>query len=160
MTYQVNPIGTVHSTMMDFSIEIQEPYRPGLKQLAQFSHVNVFWWAHENDNAEARQNLQNRPGYAQGATVGVFASRAELRPNPIAVTTCPIIAVDEANGIVRLAWIDAHDGTPVLDLKPYIPLSDRVRDVRVADWFANWPAYQEDAATFEFDPAMFEPYED
>jgi tRNA (Thr-GGU) A37 N-methylase len=50
--------------------------------------------------------------------------------------------------IVHLAWIDAFDGTPVLDLKPYIPISDRVRDVRIAEWLADWPEWMEDAAEF------------
>jgi tRNA (Thr-GGU) A37 N-methylase len=56
--------------------------------------------------------------------------------------------VDAAKGIVRLAYIDAFDGTPVVDLKPYIPISDRVRDVRVADWAADWPEWMEDAAAY------------
>lgn len=47
---------------------------------------------------------------------GVFATRAEYRPNPIAMTTCKILKVDEVKGIVTVADIDAYNGTPIIDL--------------------------------------------
>jgi tRNA (Thr-GGU) A37 N-methylase len=64
------------------------------------------------------------------------------------VTTCFLLDVDEGSGIVHLAWIDAFDGTPILDLKPYIPVSDRIRDVGVPEWFTDWPEWMEDGADF------------
>jgi tRNA-Thr(GGU) m(6)t(6)A37 methyltransferase TsaA len=146
--YQVYPIGYVHSAEDGSRLEILEPYRPALKHLGQFSHVHVIWWADKNDNEQARSTMQAKLPYAESVTAGVFACRAEYRPNPIAVTMCPLLGVDEQKGIVHLAWIDAFDGTPVLDLKPYIPISDRVRDVRVAEWLADWPEWMEDAAEF------------
>ena len=85
--------------------------------------------------------LQTRPPYAEDKLTGVFACRSEYRPNPIAVTVCPLVAVDEEAGRVEVADIDAVDGTPLLDLKPYIGVTDRVRDVGVPDWFAGWPEW-------------------
>ena len=58
--------------------------------------------------------------------MGIFATRAPLRPNPIALSTAEVLDIDQANGILRLAYIDALDGTPVLDIKPYTPSLDRV----------------------------------
>jgi len=71
----------------------------------------------------------------------VFACRGPTRPNPIALTTVEMLGIDHAEGVVEVVNIEAFDGTPVLDLKPYIPVSDRVKDVRVAEWAADWPQW-------------------
>jgi tRNA-Thr(GGU) m(6)t(6)A37 methyltransferase TsaA len=147
-TYQLHPIGTVRQSDQGAILEIAGPFRPALKEMGQFSHILVFWWAHQMDNPECRSLLQTELPYAKGVTAGVFACRAEYRPNPIAVTTCFVLDVDEQHGTVLLPWIDAYDGTPILDLKPYIPLADRIRDVKVASWLAGWPQWMEDAAEY------------
>jgi tRNA (Thr-GGU) A37 N-methylase len=72
---------------------------------------------------------------------GIFATRAPHRPNPITLTTCKILSVDETNGVVQVAEIDALDGSPVIDLKAYFPVCDRVQDVRIPDWLAGWPEW-------------------
>jgi tRNA (Thr-GGU) A37 N-methylase len=59
-----------------------------------------------------------------------------------------MLDVDEDRGIVQLPYIDAFDGTPLLDIKPYVPISDRIRDYRVAPWLEEWPEWMEDAAEF------------
>ncbi len=147
-TYQVQPIGYVRAAEGGFHLEILEPYRAALKELARFSHVMVFWWAHQNDNPEQRAITTTALPYAPGVEAGVFACRAPYHPNPIALSTMFVLDVDVEKGIVVLPWLDAEDGTPVLDLKPYIPISDRIRDVRVAEWFASWPEWMEDAGEF------------
>lgn len=146
--YEVRPVGYVRANGEQFCLEILEPYRPALKEMRQFSHILVFWWAHEQDAAAHRATLTTELPYAPGVTAGVFACRSPYRPNPIAQTAVPVLAVDEEKGLVILPWIDANDGTPVLDLKPYIPLSDRIRDVRVAKWLREWPDWMEDAGEF------------
>ena len=149
--YRIQPIGHVRQTAEGFRLVIDEPFRAGLKQLDQFSHVIVFWWADQHDNPQDRRIVETPLPYAPGVTAGVFACRSEYRPNPIAVTVCPLVGVDIPNGMVELAWIEAFDGTPIVDLKPYVPISDRVRDVRVARWFDGLPEWMEDAATFDFE---------
>ncbi len=62
----------------------------------------------------------------------MFAARSPERPNPIAVSNAAIAYVDEEKGVVGLYWIDALDGTPVLDLKPYTPGIDRIERPRGA----------------------------
>ncbi len=86
--------------------------------------------------------------YAPGTRAGVFACRSEYRPNPIALTSCGVVEVRREEGIVRLDYIDALDGTPVLDLKPYIPVCDRAREFRVPEWFRAWPEWIEEAGAF------------
>jgi tRNA-Thr(GGU) m(6)t(6)A37 methyltransferase TsaA len=146
--FTLKPIGYVHTEAGSHWVEILDTYRPALHMLGQFSHAHIIWWADQNDNPDARNLLQTELPYAPGQKAGVFACRAEYRPNPIGVTICFMIDVDEDAGIITLPWIDALDGTPVIDIKPYIPLSDRIRDVRVATWLEGWPMWMEDAAAF------------
>ena len=149
-TYQLHPIGYVRASDEEqrYILEIAEPYRPALKQMDQFSHVMVFWWADKMDTKQYRNIMTTELPYAPGIEAGVFACRSEYRPNPIAVTTMAVLDVNVESGIVMLPWIDAIDGTPVIDLKPYIPISDRIRDYEVADWLAGWPEWMEDAAEY------------
>jgi tRNA-Thr(GGU) m(6)t(6)A37 methyltransferase TsaA len=143
-TYHVYPIGYVRRAENTIHLEIGEPFRPALKQLDHFSHVMVFWWADQFDNADGRNMLQTRPPYAEEHVTGVFATRAPYRPNPIAMTTCKLLEVDEGNGIVRIADIDAYDGTRVVDLKAYFPVCDRVREAHIPEWLAEWPEWMPD----------------
>jgi tRNA-Thr(GGU) m(6)t(6)A37 methyltransferase TsaA len=148
--YKIHPIGYVHNGEGSSYLEILETFRPALKQLDQFSHVIVVWWADRHDNEQSRSLMQCQPPYAEGKLTGVFACRAEYRPNPIAITACKMVEVDEKNGIVRLEYIDAYDGTPVVDLKAYFPVSDRVRDVKVPEWVSDWPEWVEDGHLLAF----------
>jgi len=140
-TFQMFPIGYIRRRKEKLSLEILKPFRPALKQLDHFSHVMVFWWAHKHDNEKSRSSLQCEPPYAKGKITGVFATRAEYRPNPIAMTTCKILDVDKDKGIVTVADIDAYDGTPIVDLKAYFPVCDRVKEVRIPEWLSDWPEW-------------------
>lgn len=128
------PIGKVEKRAGRTRLRIREPYRGGLLGLADFSHVHVFWWFDKNDTPQKRRILQVYPrGDRSNPLTGVFATRAPVRPNLIAMTLCRIQAVRD--GLVEVDAIDAFDGTPILDLKPYIPGLDCVADeVRVPDW--------------------------
>jgi tRNA-Thr(GGU) m(6)t(6)A37 methyltransferase TsaA len=140
-TFHMQPIGYVRRSAEGVQLDILEPFRPALRQLDCFSHVMVFWWADRHDNDESRSILQTEPPYARGKVTGVFATRAEYRPNPIAMTTCKLSAVDETSGIVRVADIDAYDGTPIVDLKAYFPVCDRVREAHIPEWLSDWPEW-------------------
>ena len=76
---------------------------------------------------------------AKAILIGIFATRAEYRPNPVAITTCRILAIDQDKGLLQLAGLDAREGTPVIDLKAYFPLFDRVKEARTLDWLPEWP---------------------
>jgi len=140
-TYQMFPIGQIHRTEKGINLEILEPYRPALKQLNHFSHVMVFWWANKHDNPKSRNIMQTRPPYAKDKLTGVFATRAEYRPNPIAMTTCKILNINEKTGTIQIADIDAYDGTPIVDLKAYYPVCDRVKDAKIPEWLSDWPEW-------------------
>jgi tRNA-Thr(GGU) m(6)t(6)A37 methyltransferase TsaA len=143
-TYQMQAIGTVRRNGDTVDLVIADAYRPALKQLDHFSHVMVFWWADRFDNEEDRSQLQCEPPYAKEHVTGVFATRSPLRPNPIAMTICKLQNLDEANGLVRVYNLDAFDGTPIVDLKAYFPVCDRVQEARIPEWLADWPQWMPD----------------
>lgn len=150
----INPIGTVRVEKGSFWLDIFPKYADGLNQLENFSHVNVLWWCHHFDNAKDRQVLQCEQPYQKApASVGIFATRSPLRPNPIALTIVPIINIAEG-GKIYLPYIDAEDGSPIIDLKPYHPATDRVRDLEVPDWCRHWPQWYEDSASFDWEAEL------
>jgi len=139
------PVGVVRRSDPDrVWLEVDEAFRPALQCLDLFSHAIVAWWVDRHDKPESRAILQTELPYAPGVSAGVFACRSEYRPNPIGLTVCAITGVDEAAGVVELGDIDAYDGSPLLDIKPYIGVVDRVADIRVPDWYDGWPEWLPD----------------
>ena len=97
-------------------------------------HIVVLYWFHKNDTPSKRSILQTRlERFPDNPLAGVFASRAPVRPNLIALSVCRILSVEGST--VRVASIDAFDGTPILDLKPHIPGTDSPRNVKLPDWW-------------------------
>lgn len=146
--FEIKPIGEIETKDYKFCINIFDEYKDALYQLDKFSHVNIFWWFNKNDNSEKRAILQTELPYAENTSAGVFACRADYRPNPIATTISNIINIDHEKGKIYIDYCDAFDKTPIIDLKPYIPVSDRVKNVKVPEWFSDWPEWYEDAAEY------------
>jgi tRNA-Thr(GGU) m(6)t(6)A37 methyltransferase TsaA len=114
-------------------IVLDKKYQSGLLGLEGFSHVQVFWWFDKNDTPEKRAILQVHPrGDAKNPLTGVFATRSPVRPNLIGLTLSKIVSVKD--NVVEVERIDAFEGTPVLDLKPYTPGQDSATGVKVPDW--------------------------
>lgn len=137
---KISPIGYVRKDGMKTSLEIIDKYIPSLKELNNFSHVIVLWWANMIDNSEHRNVLQVYPPYSLDRLTGIFATRAEYRPNPISITTCKIEDLNEKEGILHVSNLDACDGTPIIDLKAYFPSFDRVEKPETPRWLSFlWP---------------------
>lgn len=152
MSFTVNQIGTVCCGEDGFSIKVKSEYRAALTGLDGFEYIQVLWWFDGCDNAESRSKLTESKPYVKGPDVlGAFATRSPERPNPIAVTPAYVTFIDYENGVVSLAWIDANDGTPVLDIKPYTPSVDRVEKPAVPDWCAHWPQNVETSGDFDWE---------
>jgi len=102
----------------DFRIIVDERWAAGLYLLEKFKYVNVLFCF---DRASKDVPMRVTPPGAS-KSVGVFASRSPLRPNPIALSTVRIKNI--SNNTIFISGIDALDGTPLLDLKPYIAAVD------------------------------------
>ena len=130
MTINLEPIGTVRTARTDLSddywgglesrIELDEAaYGPdALAGITDFSHVEVLFHFHQVAVDKIVSAARHPRGRTDWPKVGIFAQRGRVRPNRLAVTVCPIIAV---NGLsLTVQGLDAIDGTPVFDLKPYL----------------------------------------
>lgn len=138
--YAISPIGFVLRSDKGIFLKIFEKFRPALRQLDQFSHLQVLCWAHKHENEQSRQILDTLPPYGENPPVtGVFATRAEYRPNPILLTTVKILALDVQKGLIKINDIDVINETPIIDLKAYFPVCDRVKDALIPKWISDWP---------------------
>ena len=96
----------------------------------------MFWWFSNNDTPQKRSILQVHPrGNPDNPLTGVFATRSPFRPNLIALTLCKIVSINV--NVIEIEKTDAFDGTPVLDIKPFIPGYDTAENARVAEWLGN-----------------------
>lgn len=148
----LNPIGKIKLCEDGVFIELNKEYIPALKELAGFSHLDVIWWFDKCDNDESRSILEEESPYKKGPSVlGIFATRSPFRPNPIALSVVQVIYIDYENGRIQIAYIDANDGTPILDLKPYTPSLDRVENPKVPEWCRHWPNSLEKSGEFNWE---------
>jgi tRNA (Thr-GGU) A37 N-methylase len=74
-----------------------------------------------------------------------------MRPNPICITATSVLHVYMDNGPIIIPWLDAENDTPILDIKPYHPSSDRVWDVQMPAWCQHWPGSLEESADFDWE---------
>ena len=148
---KIKPVGSIEIDEDRFYLSIKKEYKKALKELETFSHINVIWWGNRSDSSSSRDTLFVKKPYRNGPdTVGIFATRSEARPNPVLITTVAIIKMDRNKGIIEVPWIDAENGSPVIDIKPYQPCSDRVKNVQLPSWCAEWPQWYENSATFDW----------
>lgn len=147
---EMNAIGSIRADR-GFAVELASRYAPGLAGLRGFSHLVVLWHPHEAPSWDGSVLTTPKPYRLAPESLGVFATRSPWRPNGIAMSVAEIVDIDEKKGIVSLAWIDAAHGSPVLDVKPYHPSSDRIRDTRVPDWCAHWPSCYEESGNFDWE---------
>lgn len=146
---EIKPIGQIKKLGSQFLIEIDKEFLPGLKGLENYSHVQVVWWGHLSASTEKRKRLVLGKQFKKGPKQnGVFSTRAPMRPNPVLISTVKVQKIDFDKGILT-PFIDAEISTPVLDIKPYLPM-ERVKNVTVPNWCSHWPEWQEEAVQFNW----------
>ena len=129
----LKPVGIIWKRDEKVCIKIFEEFTDGLLGLDGFSHIYVFYWFHQNDSKEKRKTLQVHPRKdPDNPLTGVFATHSPQRPNLIALTLCKINSIE--GNTIEIEDIDAHDGSPVIDIKCYIPGSVPASEVRLPDW--------------------------
>jgi tRNA-Thr(GGU) m(6)t(6)A37 methyltransferase TsaA len=144
-------LGEVKASATSWEIEIKPEYRDALTGLEGFSHIQVLFWLHLHDTAEMRKTIVCSKPYKKAPDVlGIFATRSDYRPNPIGLTVCPVKNIDGKNGRIGLYYIDAENASPVIDIKPYHPGVDRVKNVSTPGWCSHWPQWYEDLGDFNW----------
>lgn len=106
-------------------ITLAPAYREGLAGLELFSHIIVLVWL----DRSRRHLLVQKPKHLT-APRGVFALRSPVRPNPIGLSVVRVLGLDAAAGRIEVDAIDFLDGTPVIDIKPYLARVDAVPDAK------------------------------
>lgn len=115
--FTMAPIGWVRKADGRTSIVVDERYRPALLGVEDLDAIWVLYWFDRHDTPAQRSILQVHPrGNPENPLRGVFATRAPVRPNLIALSRVRILAVRE--NVIEIDGIDAYPDTPVLDLKP------------------------------------------
>jgi tRNA-Thr(GGU) m(6)t(6)A37 methyltransferase TsaA len=105
---------------------------PGLERLEEYSYIIVIFWAHKaTDKSKMALRVRYR-GDPALPEVGVFASRSLFRPNPLGMKVARLLEIK--NNILTVEGLDALDGTPVLDIKPFNPSNDAPLDVKTPEW--------------------------
>ncbi|MFN6924463.1 MAG: TrmO family methyltransferase [Tabrizicola sp.] len=103
----------------DFQARINAPFRPGLQGLSLGQAVILLYWT----GAARRDLIVQHPAHRDRPT-GTFALRSPARPNPIALAVVRLLDLDVETGTLIFDALDAYDGTPLLDLKPWLPWVD------------------------------------
>jgi tRNA-Thr(GGU) m(6)t(6)A37 methyltransferase TsaA len=141
------PIGRVRSSRrdredddwgdVDSVIELDETrFSPAsLLGLDEFSHIEVIFVFDRFDEAQVTTGARRPRGNPDWPEVGIFAQRASSRPNRLGLTTCEVLGVDGLE--VRVRGLDAIDGTPVLDIKPYVREFAPRNEVRQPTWIGE-----------------------
>ena len=140
-TIEMTPIGRVENTVSEkkdtdwganvSSITLEEQYAGGLSGLEQFSHAIILYYLDQAQYMKEK-HLQRRPQNREDMPiVGIFSQRAKDRPNRIGMTSVEIVSVSDRTLTVK--GLDAVNGTPVLDIKPYYPVYDR-KEAVVPGW--------------------------
>ena len=115
--YKVSPVGWVRKSADRTIIEVAKEYQPALLGVNELDSIWVLYWFDRNDTPEQRAILQVHPRRnPENPLRGVFATRAPVRPNLIALSRCRVISVQD--NIIEIDNIDAFHDTPVLDIKP------------------------------------------
>jgi len=138
LTVDLKIIGVIHSPYKNTSevpfqgddtlseIEIFEEYFDGLKDIDGFSHLHVFYWLHESKGYSL---LVNTPWDTKPH--GLFTTRSPHRPNPLGHVVVKL--VQQRDNVILVKGLDAIDGTPVIDIKPYVKKLD-VKTDAVSGW--------------------------
>jgi tRNA (adenine37-N6)-methyltransferase len=141
MDFHMKPVGVIHSPFTDphttpiqpvrsiarGQVEVYPQYADGLEGLEGFSHIILLYVFHRSQG----YSLKVTP-FLDDRQHGLFATRHPRRPNPIGFSIVRLLNRD--GNLLEIEGVDVLDGTPLLDIKPYVPDFDQRNDVR-AGWY-------------------------
>ena len=113
-------------------IVVDSSLTEALDGLEDFSHIIVVYWMHQVTATGKLPTKVHPKGRQKLPLVGLFATRSPQRPNPVGVATVKLLK--RRDNILKVEGLDAIDGTPVIDIKPYLPWNDSAANAKVAPW--------------------------
>jgi len=138
----LKPIGTVRNGVTEIEpdstnslvseIIINNEHDEALEGIEQFSHLIIIFWMHQVPPAKRRLKKVHPRGRQDVPLRGVLATRTQYRPNPVGVKTVKLL--ERHGNVLKVMGLDALEGTPVLDIKPYDPDYDGVPGATVPQW--------------------------
>lgn len=140
---ELTPVGHVENEIqpgqrviweeIDSQIVIDQQWADGLDGLEEFSHIIVVFWLDEPKKDDEELPLRVHPQAREDLPlVGLFATRSPHRPNPIGLTAVELLGRE--GNTLHVRGLDAFDGTPVLDVKPYLIRGDLKQEASVPKW--------------------------
>ena len=138
-TVELRFIGVVEKTgEQEARIRIFKQYCAGLKGVEEYSHLIILYWFHLRDNEKERQTLLVVPRrHSLCVEKGVFACRSPSRPNPLGLCVVRLLKAEEC--ILTVEGLDTLEGSPVIDIKPYLPRADLFQNARAPAWAEEGP---------------------
>ena len=123
------PIQPAGAVGVNGTVEVFQVYTPALKDLEGFSHIILLYHFH----LSAGYSPSVKP-FLDGEHRGLFSTRSPRRPNPIGLSVVRLVGIED--NVLHIQDIDIIDGTPLLDIKPYVPDFD-IREVQRFGWLEN-----------------------
>lgn len=145
-TASFHPIGVVRNGVssqiesgwgsIKSKIRLERKYVRGLRGIEEFSHLVIVFWMHRVGSDKGTIKMLRHPRGSKNFPVrGIFAQRTKVRVNPIGITVVRLLR--KRGSTIWVSGLDAIDGTPVLDIKPYFPIFDRPEGFRSPEWVAQ-----------------------
>jgi tRNA-Thr(GGU) m(6)t(6)A37 methyltransferase TsaA len=125
-------------------IEVDEAWAEALEGIEAFSHIWLLWWLDRRD--APLESLRVHPeGRPEMPLVGIFATRSPHRPNPLAMTAVELLGWQGRR--LRVRGLDACQGTPILDIKPYLRRGDLIAAATMPGWLEQlWALHDQERA--------------
>lgn len=146
MKISLAPIGFVRNSIVEpvrrddwetviSEIVLHEDLQEALNRIEDFSHIIVIYWMHKIGRSQRKTTKVHPRGNQSAPLVGVFASRSPARPNPVGIRTVRLL--ERQANVLKVSGLDAINGTPVLDIKPYIHGLNSINDAKTPGWIAK-----------------------
>ncbi len=113
-------------------IVIDKRYTKGLDGIEDYSHVIIVYWMDKEKECHLKHHPQGKRDIPY---VGIFACRCPQRPNRIAISTVELVS--KKGNVLKVLGLDIINNTPILDIKPYTPQYDEVKNAQVPDWISK-----------------------
>ena len=120
-------------------IVVDESLEGILDGIEEYSHLMVLFWGHQMPDEKRLITRVHPLGSPEFPLVGIFATHSPVRPNPVLMTVVKLL--ERKGNVLRVSGLDAMDGSPLLDIKPYINYYEETKNMRMPGWMRQLQNY-------------------